>query len=297
MQFQPGRAILGNDQTIYDLLRFLPPGLMLDVGAAAGFTTRSMLANSPKSEILAYEPFTDNHEFFYETIGDDPRVRLFPYGVGECSSNGWFRLGRTVQGTEPGWERMRGYSSLGYLAEAPKGRESDYIQVRTVTIDEIVGSRHVRFMKVDIQGGELGLLKGASCALSQGRIDVMFMEFTGQEAVLGYLLQFPVSIFDSHYMIVPKHMIVPKPNDAKFDTALSNWIVLETGFLSTGQVRHICRPLSVPQSPSAYIEFFEAQRSNFQFIQTDLVVVSAQSLAEFRDAVSKASQTLKEGSD
>jgi len=288
MQFQPGRAILGNDRTIYDLLRFLPPGLMLDVGAAAGFTTRSMLANSPKSEILAFEPFTDNHKFFHETIGDDPRVRLFPYAVGECSGNSWFRLGRTVQGTEPGWERMRGYSSLGYLAEAPKGRKSDYIQVRTVTIDEIVGSRHVRFMKVDIQGGELKLLKGASCALSQGRIDVVFLEFTGQEAVLNYLLQFPVSIFDSHYMIVPK------PNDAKLDTVLSNWIVLETGYLSTGQVHHICWPLSVPQSSLAYVEFFEAQRSNFQFIQTDLIIVSAQFLAEFCGAVSKASQTLED---
>lgn len=82
MRFQPGRAILGDDQTIYDLLRFLPPGLMLDVGAAAGYATRPMLANSPESEIWAFEPFAGNHQFFRKTIGDDPRVRLFPYAVG-----------------------------------------------------------------------------------------------------------------------------------------------------------------------------------------------------------------------
>lgn len=283
MQFQPGRAILGNDRTIYDLLRFLPPGLMLDVGAAAGFTTRSMLANSPESEILAFESFTGNHDFFREVIGDDPRVRLLPYAVEECSGNGWFRLGRTVQGTEPGWERMRGYSSLGYLAEAPKEGESDYIQVRTVTIDEIVGAQHVRFMKVDIQGGELKLLKGATCALSQGRIDLMYLEFFGQEAILNYLLQFPVSIFDSHYIIVPK------PNGANSDTVLSNWVILGTDYLSIGEQYHICRPISVPQSPESYVKFFEDQRANFRFIQTDLIVVSTQFLTKFHDAVSEIS--------
>lgn len=175
---------------------------------------------------------------------------------------------------------MRGYSSLGHLVEAPKGRD---IQVRTVTVDESVGTRHVRFMKVDIQGGELKLLKGAGCALSQERIDLMFLEFTGQQAMLDYLLQFPVSIFDSHYMIVPK------PNDAKLDAALSDWTVLNTAYLSTGQMRHICQPRSVPQSPAAYIEFFEEQRRNFQLIQTDLIVVSARFLSQFEHAVSKLS--------
>ena len=157
MEIQSGWSTFSKDWKIYDLLRFLPPGLMLDIGAAAGDTVCSILANSPESEILAFEPFAGNHKFFHETIGNDPRVTLFPHAVDARSGIRWFQQGKTVEGTEPGWEHMRGYSSLGYLV---KDFSPGCARVQTVTVDEIVESRNLRFMKVDAQGGGAGNCEG-----------------------------------------------------------------------------------------------------------------------------------------
>ena len=42
---------------VYDWLRSMKPGLMLDVGAAAGSKCVKMLAASPHSSVIAFEPF------------------------------------------------------------------------------------------------------------------------------------------------------------------------------------------------------------------------------------------------
>jgi len=55
---------------------------MLDVGAAAGSTTRQMLQNSPQSRVIAFEPFPGNFPHFERTIGGDPRVTFVKAAVG-----------------------------------------------------------------------------------------------------------------------------------------------------------------------------------------------------------------------
>lgn len=265
------RIVRDGAPSVYGLLRHLSPGLMFDVGAAAGYTTRLMLENSPESEVVAFEPFTGNHKFFMKTIGDDSRVTLIKKAVADRSGTGLFQTGAVVQGVESGWKHLQGYSSLGYLLEM-EGTEassaeppnSGVIHIPTVTIDEVVERGQVRFMKVDVQGGELGVLRGGSRMLTDGRIDLMYLEFSGDEALLDYLSSFSLTVFDSEYMLIPMNSGVD----------LSDWSLSEDVNLSTGWKAHKAFPKDRPVESEMYVQFLAEQTEKIGHVWTDLIVVN-----------------------
>ena len=278
------RIVRDGDFSIYGTLRALSPGLILDIGAAAGFATRLMLENSPDSEVLAFEPWTGNHGFFMKTIGDDFRTTLIKKAVADWSGTGLFRVGSTVQGTEPGWEELRGYSSLGHLVKTKATSNHsidqlrpDCVRVPTVTVDEVVERRHIRFMKVDVQGGEQGVLRGASRTLVDGRVDLMYLEFSGDETLLDYLSFFPLSVFDSEYLLIPKNRKIE----------LQDWEISGQANLSTAREAYRGYPKDRPVDSEGYARFMTEQIMKIGIIQTDLIVVSNQILPMLVDAVNK----------
>lgn len=264
--------------SIYGTLQLFPPGLMIDVGAAAGYATRLMLGNSPESEVVAFEPFTGNHRFFHKTIGDDSRVTLITKAVADRSGTGLFQTGSTVQGTEPGWELLQGYSSLGYLVETKRTKtpseeslDPGVIHVPIVTIDGIIERRHVRFMKVDVQGGELGVLQGSSRMLTDGRIDLMYLEFTKDKELLDYLSSFSLAVFDSEYTLIPMNSGVD----------LSDWDLSENINLSNGWTAYRAFPKDRPVESEGYVQFMIEQNKKIGFVWTDLIVLNERLLPIF----------------
>ena len=54
------------------------------------------------------------------------------------------------------------------------------IEVRTVTLDELVGDRVVDVLKIDVQGAEMDVLRGGDEALSRVRSVLLEMNFFSQ---------------------------------------------------------------------------------------------------------------------
>lgn len=92
-----GRGLFaGRRHAAYDLLAYLEPGLLLDIGASNGAFTKLMLAKSPQSEVLAFEPFPGNITLLRENVGHDPRVTIFERAVTHKAEPVDFEVASTV---------------------------------------------------------------------------------------------------------------------------------------------------------------------------------------------------------
>ncbi|MHB8318888.1 MAG: FkbM family methyltransferase [Acidimicrobiales bacterium] len=137
--------------------RHLQPGdLFFDVGANVG--TYSVLAASLGASVVAVEAAEDTAALLRENV----------------ALNG-FNTVEVIQaaaGAVPGSVRYTsGLDSVNRIDS------TGAVEVEMVTLDQLIGSRTVAGLKVDVEGFELEVLKGASSALSDGRIALIQLEW------------------------------------------------------------------------------------------------------------------------
>jgi hypothetical protein len=88
------------------------------------------------------------------------------------------------------------------------------VETRLVTIDSLIGGRHVAGMKVDVEGFEIEVLRGCTRALSERRIGLIQLEWnaasqsalgTDRRPVAGLLAQHGYQLFrpDPRGRLVP----------------------------------------------------------------------------------------------
>jgi FkbM family methyltransferase len=259
----------------FKLLAHVPPGLAVDVGAAAGAMTSRILENSPESTVVAYEPFPGNWPHFEKRWNGDPRVTLIKKAAAETIGTAHFSVSSTVQGTEAGWEAMQGYSSLGRLAERPTDRT---IKVDTDRIDKAI-SEPVRFLKIDVQGSELAVVKGCERLLKKEMIDLLYVEFDGVDTRAAQrLMERGYLCFDTSYRIVRQDGDTKPPH--------GSWDIIDEHTLSNGRVAWCAWPMDCPRTLGAYAGWMCDQRRMFRNVWTDLVFVRSGYLAKFFHAAS-----------
>ncbi len=272
-----GRSAFGTrPNAIYEVLGYLPPGLMLDVGAAVGMTTKLMLQHSPRSNVIAIEPFPGNHEHFRRRIGDDSRVTLLRMAATDTTEPQWFYVSGTVQSGTPGWAGFEGSSSLGYLIGPDDDRVGKGFRVSACRLDDVVDNREVIFTKMDIQGGEARALRGAASALNEGRLKVLFVEFGGDLNVLETMLDHGYEFYDHEYFLIPRSSGEPD---------LGQWKDLREGTLSTNRRFYRAWPRNPPNRPEDFCEFFRLESAKIGSVGTDLVFVSSEFMSKFEAAL------------
>ena len=144
--------------------RHLRPGdLFVDVGANVG--VYSLLAADLGASIVAVEPDPDNVRNLnanFNRNGYDAEV----WSLALTNRPG------DVHFTE-------GKDSENHLSdEAGLSRT-----VRGERFDTLIDGRHVHGMKVDVEGAELSVLKGAANALSEGEIDLIQLEWNDRARI------------------------------------------------------------------------------------------------------------------
>lgn len=270
MHVKSGRSPFPDDDAVYAGVARLGPGLMLDIGAAAGHRTRRMLRACPDGEVWSFEPFPGNWPHFEATIGDDRRVRLFKAAASDGPGREQFEVKSVVAPGRVGrWADLVGYSSVGRLSSVGvTPDDAQTFDVETVAIDDLLGERAVSFAKIDVQGAETRVLTGMSRALAAGRVAVIYVEYGGSRDVLSLLSPHFV-LFDSLYVVRPKRGV------ETLDPA--DWDVVETREASTG----VRRFKAWPREPLGedYARWFRQQSRKVGFMQCDLIGVRADCLA------------------
>jgi len=271
-----GRILFGGlPDGVYDLLPHIEPGLIVDCGAAVGGVTAKMRAKSPKSRVIAFEPFPGNHEHFERRHRDDSMVTLFKGAVGARAGRASFFTPSTVRSPA----RIKSTPGASFVGRLDVDRTPDgekVIEVDVHRLDDICDEQ-LRFLKIDIQGGEADALDGAGRLITEGRVDVIYIELMRNPELLIKLSELDFVLFDTEYALTPT-----KGGD------LSGWRIVSEVILSTGQPSVRCWPEHAPAQIDAYNEWVISETEKAGRFTTDLVAVHAEFLPALLSASSAA---------
>ena len=178
--------------------KLLRPGMtVVDVGANIGlYTALAAKGVGPTGRVLALEPDPESFAFLRRTIAENGFENVEPFQVAASAAAGDAELYSNPDN--------RGDSRL--YADPLLGDKP--LQVRTTTVDELLGSRNIRsvdVLKIDTQGAEGLVLAGARETLANSPNLTILMEFwpyglarTGSraEVLLALLRESGFQIFD-----------------------------------------------------------------------------------------------------
>jgi FkbM family methyltransferase len=150
----------------------LSPNCIIDVGAAYGSFTRQCLEIFPDALYVLVEPLVEYEPMLTRLCKDHPGIRCVYAAAAASSSKAQLNVHPDLVG-----------SSL--FREVEEGTDVNGVPrtVDTVTVDEIVresGFKGPFLMKIDVQGAELDVLRGAERTLQESDyvlIEVSFFKF------------------------------------------------------------------------------------------------------------------------
>ena len=153
-------------------LDLLPPwcdpraGLVLDIGANEGSWTTEILEVFPGVRVIAAEPGPEPLAILRSRVGQVPNVTIDPRAVSDTAGTATFYRTRASVFAS----LLPPSASLHERYDLPGGPTDllETFEVETVTLDQLVDDdASVSLMKLDVQGGELGVLRGAERVLKQ----------------------------------------------------------------------------------------------------------------------------------
>ena len=173
----------------------------IDVGAYKGEFFRPYLRANLLDHLILFEPHAENAAALYKCL-NDPRISVEVCAVADKSGRADFYFGEDAA-----------IGSL-LLPDGPIPAASQKKNVPIVSIDEYA-DRHgltgtVNYLKVDVQGADLLVLKGAETMLSQSRpiliVELIFTQlYQGQAdavTIISWLAERDyrlVAFFDEHF--------------------------------------------------------------------------------------------------
>jgi FkbM family methyltransferase len=147
----------------------LPPwidprsGLVVDVGANEGAWSAHVLRVFPGLEMLAIEPGPEPLSVLEPRFAGYSNVTIDPRGVTDATGTSTFH--RTRASVFASLLPPKAALHDLYALPGSPTEVVETVEVETVTLDELVGERTVSLLKLDVQGGELAVLRGGRHAL------------------------------------------------------------------------------------------------------------------------------------
>jgi FkbM family methyltransferase len=157
------KSSLYDSQTIDIMRRVLrPDSTAIDVGAFEGGMLRHMFRFAPQGRHLAFEPIPEKVGRLRQAF---PRARVHPHALG--AEQGTVTFHCVVDHPALSGLRRR-------LEDLPN-EEVREIQVSMETLDRVIPTDLlIAFIKIDVEGGELGVFRGGVNTLRRNRPVVVF---------------------------------------------------------------------------------------------------------------------------
>ena len=147
--------------------------VVLDVGANVGSYARSVMQLCPSARVFAFEP----HPLTFRSTASAAEAAGFTAVNAGCGAE----IGRMTlydyAGSQDGSEHASLYVDV--IEDIHGGRPTGH-DVEVTTIDAFVAARgieRVRLLKVDTEGHEAAVLRGARATIAAGAIDLVQFEF------------------------------------------------------------------------------------------------------------------------
>jgi len=195
------------DLSVAEVLTRLADPKLLAIDAGANIGAMTGLLAICAAEVWAFEPHPDvchrlvgNVARFVGHTGFAP-CRVFEQALSD--SDGEARL-----------ENTDGFAANHGLARITGGVG---IPVATARLDTLLGDREVGLMKLDVEGHELSVLRGAETALAAGRVrHIVFEDHVGPESpVCSYLAIQGYRLFEIGWRLTGPHVTSPGRRGAR----------------------------------------------------------------------------------
>ena len=145
---------------------------MFDIGANEGQTTRILLDHVDGCVVHAVEPFPDPYRELHRGYGTHPRVVLHELALSDSS-------GRI---DVPYRAASRYTHSLSTSTNLARGaNDCGQVEIRTDTLDNLCRAQEIErieFLKIDVEGHEMAVLRGGESMLQGRRVDSILAEAT-----------------------------------------------------------------------------------------------------------------------
>lgn len=147
----------------------------VDVGCHEGLFLAQMLELAPLGRHFAFEPLPGFQQQLASRFGADARVRLFDCALSDSASEVSFQ--HVI--TNPGYSGLR---TRRYERE----EQVEEIRVRTCRLDDVLPEGlPIDFLKIDVEGAELQVMRGALRTLARHRPVLVFEHGLGAADCFG----------------------------------------------------------------------------------------------------------------
>jgi FkbM family methyltransferase len=165
------------EREILDLWGQLASGAstVLDVGANTGIYSLAAKAANPAVQVHAFEPTPAIVAQVRDTIERNGLAKFQVHEIAVGAEKGVCYLNSTTG--ETGWNEGMNFVTQGQNQEA--AIETPVVSLNDFCADEDIS--HIDLLKIDVQGNEPAVLKGAAKLLEKGKIGYLFVELNWDE--------------------------------------------------------------------------------------------------------------------
>lgn len=136
----------------------------IDIGCHKGEILDLMLHHAPKGNHLAFEPIPFLYQDLKQKFKNDP-VEVYPYALAEKECKTTFNVVKNALS----------YSGLKQRAYNIKNPDIEAVPVEVKVLDQVWDpSRKIDLIKLDVEGAEFEVLKGAKTLLKQEKPYIIF---------------------------------------------------------------------------------------------------------------------------
>jgi FkbM family methyltransferase len=151
----------------------LRAGVVADVGANVGDWSAAVLRVVPEARVVAIEPAPEPRRRLSERFAGVPGISIDGRAVSDRPGTAVLH----VTGHSHNSSLHAPHGGMGSLYETATGWEVvDRVQTPTTTLDELLAGEDVALLKIDVQGAEREVLRGADQVL--GRTAAILIEVT-----------------------------------------------------------------------------------------------------------------------
>jgi len=181
---------------------------IFDVGAHHGQTARRFRELFPESTIFSFEPFPQSFDVLKRQVAHDPSIRIFNFGLSSRDETSDFHSNPNSETNS-----LLSTDSLGATTWGQGLLETkEIVRAKFKMLDSVISELKlpkIDILKLDVQGAEHLVMKGAASACREGQIDMIYSEiitqptYVGQKRLDEALRVFYDSGFDLHNIYNP----------------------------------------------------------------------------------------------